>query len=181
MTTRRDSRRCARARQNLDRAPRAVQHEAMSAARDLTLTPIGLLRTPFHTRADCPRNTRALDPAPLCHAEVWPAFRAGLASLDGFSHLILLYWLDRAGSVDLVFTPPFDTAPRGVFATRAPARPNPIGLAVVGFEGMAGEGVLAVRNLDCLDGTKLLDIKPYLRTTDAEPAARMGWLAPPGG
>ena len=76
----------------------------------------------------------------------------------------------------MVFTPPFAAAPRGVFATRAPIRPNPIGLAVVAFDGFAGEGVLAVRYLDCIDGTPLLDIKPYLRTTDAEPAASMGWL-----
>ena len=77
-----------------------------------------------------------------------------------------------------MFVPPFDPDPRGVFATRAPWRPNPIGLSVVAFDGFAGEGVLAVRYLDCLDGTPLLDIKPYLPTTDAEPAASMGWLAP---
>jgi tRNA-Thr(GGU) m(6)t(6)A37 methyltransferase TsaA len=176
----RGSPRCVRLAQ-LDGGPQTVQHHAMSVTGDFTLTPIGVLRTPFRTRAECPRNTRALDPAPLCHAEVWPAFRPGLASLDGFSHLILLYWLDQAGAVDLVFTPPFDTTPRGVFATRSPARPNPIGLAVVAFEGFTGEGVLALRYLDCVDGTRLLDIKPYLRTTDAEPSASMGWLAPPGG
>ncbi len=150
-------------------------------AGDLTLTPIGVLHTPFRTRADCPRNTRQLDPAPLCYAEVFEEFRPGLASLDGFSHLILLYWLDRAGPAELLFTPPFDVAPRGVFATRAPMRPNPIGLAVVAFDGFAADLRLRVRHLDCIDGTKLLDIKPYLRTTDAEPAATMGWLARPAG
>lgn len=145
---------------------------------DLRLRPIGVLHTPFATRADCPRNGRQITPAPSCEAELFAPFRAGLAALDGFSHLILLYWLDRAGPADLVFTPPFDTAPRGVFATRSPARPNPIGLSVVAFDGMARPGVLRVRYLDCIDGTRLLDIKPYLRTTDAEPAAALGWLAP---
>jgi len=143
----------------------------------IALTPIGVLRTPFATIADCPRNGRQIVPAPLCAAEVFAEFHGGLESLEGFSHLILLYWLEPRGPVSLRFTPPFDGAPRGVFASRAPWRPNPIGLSVVRFEGMA-DGVLRVRYLDCLDGTALLDIKPYLPSTDAEPEATMGWLAP---
>ena len=94
------------------------------------------------------------------------------------SHLILLYWLDQVKSPQLVFTPPFDTEPRGVFATRGPRRPNPIGMSVVQFDGFDGPDQLLVRFLDCVDGTPLLDIKPYLPTTDAEPDAAMGWLAP---
>ncbi len=143
----------------------------------ISLTPIGVLRTPFATIADCPRNGRQLVPAPLCSAEVFAEFRDGLESLEGFSHLILLYWLEPRGPAALRFTPPFDGSPRGVFASRAPWRPNPIGLSVVRFEGM-DNGVLRVRYLDCLDGTALLDIKPYLPSTDAEPEAAMGWLAP---
>ena len=84
----------------------------------------------------------------------------------------------RAPPPALVFTPPFDGQPRGVFATRAPFRPNPIAVSVVAFAGFAAPGVLRVRNLDCANGTPLLDIKPYLPTTDAEPEATMGWLAP---
>jgi tRNA-Thr(GGU) m(6)t(6)A37 methyltransferase TsaA len=144
----------------------------------LLLRPIGHLSTPFRTRADCPRNGRQLEPAPACRATILPEFRPGLASLDGFSHLILLYHLHEAPDADLVFTPPFDPIPRGVFATRAPWRPNPIGLSVVAFDGFEAEGVLRVRYLDCIDGTPLLDIKPYLPSTDAEPDASMGWLAP---
>jgi tRNA (Thr-GGU) A37 N-methylase len=75
-------------------------------------------------------------------------------------------------------TPPFDPAPRGVFATRSPRRPNPIGLSVVAFDGFADPLTLRLRYLDCLDGTKLLDIKPYLPSTDSVPEADMGWLAP---
>ncbi len=101
----------------------------------------------------------------------------GLQSLDGFSHLILLYWLDQAKPAELVFTPPFDPRPRGVFATRGPRRPNPIGMSVVAFDGFERPDILLVRYLDCVDGTPLIDIKPYLPTTDSEPDATMGWLA----
>jgi tRNA-Thr(GGU) m(6)t(6)A37 methyltransferase TsaA len=142
------------------------------------LRPIGRISTPWRTIAECPRNGRQPDPAPLCHAEVFREFIPGLQGLVGFSHLILLYWFDQALPAELVFTPPFDDQPRGVFATRAPRRPNPIGLAVVAFEGFATESRLRVRFLDCVDHTPLIDIKPYLPTTDAEPAASMGWLAP---
>ena len=92
--------------------------------------------------------------------------------------MILLYWMHAAKPAELVFTPPFDTEPRGLFATRAPWRPNPIALSVVKFEGFDGPGRLLVRNLDCANGTALLDIKPYLRTVDSEPEATMGWLEP---
>jgi tRNA-Thr(GGU) m(6)t(6)A37 methyltransferase TsaA len=109
---------------------------------------------------------------------VLPAYLEGLRSLEGFSHLILLYWLGRDRELKLGFTPPFDPQPRGVFSTRAPFRPNPIGLSVVAFDGFDGPDTLKVRYLDCLDGTPLLDIKPYLPTTDSEPNATMGWLDP---
>ncbi|HEY2131776.1 MAG TPA: tRNA (N6-threonylcarbamoyladenosine(37)-N6)-methyltransferase TrmO [Acetobacteraceae bacterium] len=140
--------------------------------------PIGTLSTPWRTIADCPRNGRQPDPAPCCHADIAAPFIPGLEALDGFSHLILIYWLNQAPAPKLSFTPPFDTRPRGVFATRAPWRPNPIGLSVVAFDGFAGPGRLMLRYLDCVDGTPLLDIKPYLPRTDAEPEATIGWLAP---
>ena len=149
-----------------------------AAPATFAVRPIGSLETPFRRLADCPRNGRQLVPPPLCHAVVDPVFADGLASLDGFTHLILLYWMHRAAARGLLFTPPFDDTPRGVFATRAPWRPNPVGLSVVTFEGFAAPGRLRVRHLDCLDGTPLLDIKPYLPSTDAEPGAAMGWLAP---
>lgn len=143
-----------------------------------TLRPIGTLHTPWRGIADCPRNGRQPDPAPVCTAHVLPEFVEGLRSLDGFSHLILLYWMDQAAAPQLSFTPPFDAEVRGIFATRAPRRPNPVALSVVAFDGFAADGVLNVRYLDCIDGTPLLDIKPYLPTTDSEPGARMGWLDP---
>jgi tRNA-Thr(GGU) m(6)t(6)A37 methyltransferase TsaA len=142
-----------------------------------TASPIGSIATPWRTIEDCPRNGRQPDPAPVCRVRVLPEFIPGLAGLEGISHLILLYWLHQAKSPRLVFTPPFATEPRGVFATRGPGRPNPIGLSVVQFDGFDGADQLLVRFLDCVDGTPLLDIKPYLPTTDAEPDAAMGWLA----
>jgi tRNA (adenine37-N6)-methyltransferase len=143
-----------------------------------TVTPIGHIETPWATTAECPRNGRQLDPPPLCRVVVAAEYRAGLAGLDSFSHLILLYWMHQGGPTELVLTPRFASAPRGVFATRAPIHPNPISLSVVRFEGFAEPGVLLVRNLDCVSGTPLVDIKPYLPSTDAEPEATMGWLAP---
>jgi tRNA-Thr(GGU) m(6)t(6)A37 methyltransferase TsaA len=140
-------------------------------------TPIGHIETPWASPADCPRNGRQPQPAPECRAVLDAHWHEGLAGLEGFSHLILLYWLDQAPSARLVFTPPFDGQPRGIFASRAPFRPNPIGLSVVRFHGFAAPGLLRVSHLDCASGTPLLDIKPYLPSTDAEPEAEMGWLA----
>ena len=141
-----------------------------------TVRPIGVLVTPWRTLDECPRNGRQPDPAPLCRARVFAQFVPGLKSLEGFSHLILLYWLDQVRETKLTFVPPFDGEERGVFATRSPARPNPIGLSVVRFKGLEAADTLKVRYLDCVDGTPLLDIKPYLPTTDAEPNASMAWL-----
>ncbi len=139
-----------------------------------TATPIGRLRTPWQTTSECPRNGRRGD-MPLCTVELDPAFIPGLKDLDFYTHLILLYRLNQAGTAEMQFMPPNDTEPRGMFATRTPRRPNPIGLSVVKFEGFAAPGVLNVRYLDCVDGTPLLDIKPYLPSTDAEPEASMGF------
>jgi tRNA (adenine37-N6)-methyltransferase len=143
---------------------------------EFVIHPIGTLHTPWLGVADCPRNGRQPDPPPLCTATVLPEFVPGLRSLEGFSHLILLYWMGQVRGPELVFTPPFDTQSRGVFATRAPRRPNPIGLSVVAFDGFAAPDTLKVRYLDCISGTPLIDIKPYLKTTDCEPKSDMGWL-----
>ncbi len=144
---------------------------------EMGLRPIGFLSTPWHSLKECPRNGRQPKPAPVCQATVRPEYRDGLLRVEGFSHLILLYWLGPVATPEMRFTPPFAAEPAGLFATRGPKRPNPIGLSVVAFDGFAAEGVLNVRYLDCLDGTVLLDIKPYLRSVDCEAEASMGWLA----
>lgn len=108
--------------------------------------------------------------------EVFAEFRPGLDDLDGFSHVILLYYFHRARDFKLHVVPFMDTEPRGLFATRAPNRPNPIGLSVVELNKIE-DGVLHVQNVDVLDGTPLLDVKPYAPAFDAVADVRTGWLA----
>lgn len=141
----------------------------LPAAADADLHFIGRIRTPFKTRAECPRNSRGSDA--VATVELDPRYVAGLHGLEAYSHVILLYWMHEARRDLIVQVPRHVTAPRGVFALRSPVRPNPIALSVA--ELLAVEGsVLRIRNIDCLDGTPLLDIKPYFASTDSVPDAR---------
>lgn len=136
--------------------------------------PIGVIRTPFPTLRDVPRNT-ADARGVAARVVVHESFVDGLDSIDGFSHLILLFRFHHGEGCELRFVPPNSDQPRGVFATRSPRRPNSIGLSIVRLE-RRDAGVLHVLDTDIVDGTPLLDIKPYLPSTDAHPTARMGWL-----
>lgn len=107
--------------------------------------------------------------------EIYPEFTRGLKDLDGFSHIILLYHLHAVRRVSLQITPFLDSEPHGIFATRAPTRPNPIGLSVVRLHSIQGN-ILTVEDVDILDGTPLLDIKPYVPEFDHHPDAKIGWL-----
>ena len=107
--------------------------------------------------------------------EVFPEFAEGLKDLDGFSHIILLYHFHRVPGAKLVVIPFMDSQPHGVFATRAPKRPNPIGLSIVKLLSIE-QNVLHIENVDILDGTPLLDIKPYVPEFDQPQANRVGWL-----
>ena len=107
--------------------------------------------------------------------EVFEAYRPGLADLDGFSHIILLYHFHRSEGFELRVVPFMDDRPRGLFATRAPRRPNPIGLSVVELEKIE-DRILHVKNIDIVDGTPLLDIKPYVPEFDGQVEIRTGWL-----
>jgi tRNA-Thr(GGU) m(6)t(6)A37 methyltransferase TsaA len=107
--------------------------------------------------------------------EVLPELAEGLKDLDGFSHVILLYHFHRVQQARLTVTPFLDSQPHGVFATRAPTRPNPIGLSVVKLLGI-DQNILHIENVDIVDGTPLLDIKPYVPEFDQHPADRVGWL-----
>jgi tRNA-Thr(GGU) m(6)t(6)A37 methyltransferase TsaA len=107
--------------------------------------------------------------------EILPEFVEGLKDLDGFSHIILLYHFHRIRKSKLIVTPFMDSQPRGVFSTRAPTRPNPIGLSVVRLLG-GDQNILHIENVDIVDGTPLLDIKPYVPEFDQHPADRVGWL-----
>jgi tRNA-Thr(GGU) m(6)t(6)A37 methyltransferase TsaA len=139
------------------------------------LSPIGTILTPFVTKEDAPIQG-AFHPESEGVVEVLPQFAEGLADIDGFTHLILLYEFDRAASVEMSRQTFLGDEPHGLWATRHPARPNPIGLTVVALLGRDGAR-LRVGGIDVLDGTPLLDIKPYIPRFDSFPEASEGWLA----
>jgi tRNA-Thr(GGU) m(6)t(6)A37 methyltransferase TsaA len=135
---------------------------------------IGFVSSPYKNTSEIPKGLNTKHDAEGV-LEVLPEFAPGLADIEGFSHLFVLWEFDRSHNFDLVGTPPFDDRPHGVFATRSPRRPNPIGLTVV--ELLRREnGHLHVRGVDMLDGTPILDIKPYLSSIPVE-TLRRGWLA----
>ena len=138
-------------------------------AADAGLYFIGRIRSAYPTPKDCPKNT--LDQTEPATIVIDPPFDAGLEGLEGFSHLIALYWLDQSRRDLVVQHPSHRPEPTGVFALRSPVRPNPIGLAVVEVLGREGNAI-RIRSIDCADGTPLLDLKPYLASSDAVPDAR---------
>jgi tRNA-Thr(GGU) m(6)t(6)A37 methyltransferase TsaA len=140
----------------------------------VTYRPIGVIHTPFTDIDGMPiqptaavgiRGTIDLD----------PRYADGLLDLDGFSHLILLYHLHEVRAARLRVTPFLDVSPNGVFATRSPARPNPVGLSTVRLVGIHGS-MIEIEDVDMLDGTPLLDIKPYVPAFDDRAGASIGWL-----
>jgi tRNA (adenine37-N6)-methyltransferase len=147
----------------------------------LTLTPVGIIHTdhtePEHTPIQpvCSRGSTGV-------VEILPEYEEGLDDIDGFSHLHLIYWLHRAGEAtnavsgahSLRIVPFLDDEPHGIFATRSPIRPNPLGLSVVRLVERRGRE-LVVGDLDVLDGTPLLDIKPYVEGFDLRLGTRGGW------
>ncbi len=138
-----------------------------------TMKPIGVVRSQYSDTAEIPKGRGAEH-----HAEgvldILPEYEQGLTDIDGFSHLYVIWVFDRAEGSSLIATPPSDNKPHGVFATRSPQRPNPIGLTVVTLLRREAN-TLFVRGVDMLDGTPILDIKPYLSSVpDSE--LRRGWL-----
>lgn len=137
-------------------------------------TPIGIIRSPFKGLEGMP-----IQPAGAAGVkgtvEILEEYQEGLKDLDGFSHILLLYHFHRSHEFKLSIVPFLDTEPRGLFATRAPKRPNAIGLSVVQLDGIEG-GILHIQNVDILDGTPLLDIKPYVPEFDAPGEVRIGWV-----
>ncbi len=144
------------------------------AARMFAPQPIGFVKSPYSDTKAIPRGLGATHNADGV-IEILSEFEVGLTDIDGFSHLFVLWVFDRTKRVELLGTPPSDDRPHGVFATRSPKRPNPIGLTVVELLGRDGR-LLHVRGVDMLDGTPILDIKPYLSSVPAD-ALRRGWLA----
>ncbi len=134
------------------------------AGADAGLTFIGRIRTPFATRADCPRRGSA--EGPVCHLEIDPPWRPALMGIVAGTRIEVLYWMHLARRDLLVQVPRRDPVPRGSFALRAPNRPNPIATSIAVVEAVTEAAVL-VRGLDCVDGTPLLDIKPDFRREPA--------------
>jgi len=141
---------------------------------NITYHPIGLIHSPFKDLSGMPIQPSGESSASGT-VEILPEFSPGLKDLQGFSHIILLYHLHKVHHTSLTVTPFLDSQSHGVFATRAPLRPNPIGLSVVRLVRVEGN-TLYVDNLDVLDGTPLLDIKPYVPEFDHQPDVRLGWL-----
>ncbi len=137
---------------------------------DASLYFIGRIRTPWKTLAECPKST-SLRRDVEATVEVDPRYILALKDVQLLSHLILLYWLDRSARNLVLQAPSHVPEPRGTFALRSPVRPNPIGLAVVELVKVDGSK-LTIRNIDCLDGTPLIDIKPYHASSDSVPDAR---------
>jgi tRNA-Thr(GGU) m(6)t(6)A37 methyltransferase TsaA len=144
-------------------------------ASDAHLVFIGRIRSPYLVRRDCPHNPReARERGSRGSVEVAPPWRAGLAGLTGFSHVILLYWMHEARRDLIVQAPRHAPEPRGVFALRSPVRPNPIALSVVRVLRLdEASGVIEIDAVDCLDGTPLIDIKPYYPAIDAVSDAKV--------
>jgi tRNA-Thr(GGU) m(6)t(6)A37 methyltransferase TsaA len=141
---------------------------------DASLYYIGRIRTPWTRREDCPKNPRETEA--ICTLVLDPRWAGGLAGLESVSHVVVLYWMDRARR-DLVLQAPHHYAERrGTFALWSPVRPNPIAVSVARFVRIEGNE-LSVIGLDCLDNTPLLDLKPYFASTDAVPEASVGWHA----
>jgi tRNA-Thr(GGU) m(6)t(6)A37 methyltransferase TsaA len=138
--------------------------------------PIGIIRTPFRS----PRGT-PIQPAAgkgvRGTVEVFPDYADGLRDLDGFSHIVLIYHFHLVRGHSLRVMPFMDCRRRGIFATRAPRRPNPIGLSVVRLDRIDGN-ILYIRDVDIVDGTPLIDIKPYVREFESIKRPRLGWLGP---
>lgn len=146
-----------------------------SNAPELTVTSVGVIHSPFRRARGTP-----IQPVFAGGAEGWvevfEPFAAGLKDLEGFERIWLLYWFHRAErNGKLIVTPYLDSTPRGVFSTRAPSRPNPIGLSCVKLLGV-DHNTLQVQGIDVLDGTPVVDIKPYVPRFDCFEGVRAGWF-----
>lgn len=137
--------------------------------------PIGTIHSPFRTPDETPIQPRVARGA-RGWVEIFPEYRSGLADLNTFSHIFLIYHCHLARALSMTVKPSHEHSSHGIFATRSADRPNPIGISVVGLESIDG-AVLHIRNIDVVDGTPLLDIKPFIPTLDRQFGATLGWLA----
>lgn len=141
----------------------------------ISYTPIGYVHSPFQQTVGMPIQAVAARGVPG-RIELAPEYHAGLQDIEEFEYLILLYHLHRIEGASLTVTPFLDHQPHGIFATRSPKRPNPIGLSVVRLVKVEGL-ILHIEDVDVLDGTPLIDIKPYVPDFDVRETKRIGWFA----
>mgnify|MGYP001815904457 CR=1 FL=1 len=140
----------------------------------LELSPIGIIHSPYKGIEGMPIQAAGAAGVEGT-VEVFEQYAAGLVDLDGFSHIILLYQFHQSSGYDLSVVPFLDDKPHGLFATRAPRRPNPVGLSIVRLNRVEN-GILHISNVDILDETPLLDIKPYVPAFDQPGEVRSGWI-----
>lgn len=154
----------------------ALPFDPATAAADAGLVFIGRIRSPWTSREDCPKNMNAARERGLpAEALIDAPYRRGLDGLDGVTHVVLLSWLGQARRDLIIQKPRHATQPRGTFSLRSPVRPNPIGLHIARLVSVdAAAGILGLDAIDVLDGTPLVDVKPYYASTDAIPEARTG-------
>jgi tRNA-Thr(GGU) m(6)t(6)A37 methyltransferase TsaA len=149
--------------------------ESQTMFRQLEIDPIGVIETPFREPAGTPiQPSRANGALGKVHIE--SRFQAGLKDLAGFERIWLIYWLHKASASSLLVTPFLDTRERGIFATRSPMRPSHLGISAVRLLAVHEDGVLEIADVDMVDGTPLLDIKPYVPEFDSHAHSRAGWF-----
>jgi tRNA-Thr(GGU) m(6)t(6)A37 methyltransferase TsaA len=140
----------------------------------IVYTPIGIIHTPFNDRQGMPIQPTH-DEGTEGSVEIFGQYKEGLVDLEGFSYIVLLYHFHKSEGYSLKVTPFMDDQPRGVFSTRAPRRPNAIGLSVVDVVSVE-ENIIRIKGVDILNGTPVLDIKPFVPDVDNREPARDGWL-----
>ncbi len=137
----------------------------------MKLKPIGIIHSPYKTRAEAPPQGKS----DILELEIFKEYEEGLKDIETFSHLHVIYWMHKSKDYSLLITTPWDTKLHGLFATRTPNRPNPLGHSVVELIERKGN-ILKVRGLDAIEGTPVIDIKPYVPRIDVKPEADSGWL-----
>src|SRR5512136_1094970 len=145
----------------------------MRKRHDLELKPIGIIHSPYRNRRQAPyQGCKTED---ISQIEVFEEFEEGLQDIEGFSHIVVIYWFHKSRGYHLLVKTPWDDIPHGVFTTRSPHRPCPLGLTVVELVSRK-KNILKVKGLDALDGTPVLDIKPYIHEVDQRSIVKPGWL-----
>ncbi len=132
---------------------------------------IGVVHSPYKTTADAPFQGNDK----ISKIEISKEYEGGLKDIEGFTHLHVFYWLHKSKGFSLLVTTPWDTMSHGLFTTRSPHRPNPIGHAVVELVEQK-DNILSVRGLDAIEGTPVMDIKPYIKKLDVKTDAISGWI-----